>query len=162
MPMSDPSAKPNHVVPAHEPDAWYDLHTVDTGTLMDIEKDLAREGLGSFGPVTMAVHAIAKALVAWSWPVPISVDTVRRLDRDTLNVLSDAAMAQRSDAEKKESLTGSEDGPTVLYPEPGATAFFPPSSPIGPTSNGSPAGISSPASPSTEGLAWPTAPTPSP
>lgn len=69
------------ISPPHEPESWFTVTVpLDAGDLADMGD------AGNLAQVKIA--GVTKALKAWSFPEPVSVDNIRRLDVATFNWLT--------------------------------------------------------------------------
>lgn len=85
-----------------EPDTWFDVRLPVTAG------DMA--GMRATGNVGMKLDLLAVVLVDWSYPAPITLDTVNSLDLDTFNWLQQVifdASGIRDEPEKKDFVASS-------------------------------------------------------
>lgn len=101
------------LVPPNAPEDWIEVRRVMAGDLEAIE--VTGSGL------RVSLELMAKVVLAWSDPAPVSLESLRRLDLDTMTWLSTAileASGVRSPDEKKDSSASSSSTSPLTDREP--------------------------------------------
>lgn len=99
--------QPQRVDIPHEPNEWIEILPISAGGLSALQ-----QGADGKTPVGLMIEMLAQCIKAWSYPVPVSIETLSDLDGATLTWLQtevNIASGVRSDAEKN-----SPDNPSLL------------------------------------------------